>query len=382
MAIDNTLYSEDDGGSRRTSLSTTRNRYLPLYRQENDDHGHHRSNSIRSVNYGNGTSTRWNGSRQAGSGESNLNWRERSRAPDLDPSNIAGQIMVLPPMPKLDLLKVGGSDGRRLDDDGYEHPVLILTNPDHEGYMTSFKCTTLAKKFPGDRDKPNKYTGSYMQIADDQPPDPDAPIVLHLYNEHNTWPKYMRKRSFVETIKSYRCRRSILEPYEDSRNPWFIDADSLDIAIARVLFMKVEFPLRSNNLLEPQKPQHMVVPFGTDRHPGNVVQMLPRKPHFGKKPLQLAQPAQPAQPAQAADIKQPDSPQPSAETPRPAPSNNIREAIFKKLHMDSLSQKVKTIEDMESSFPKHRALEPKPSRMMQNFLRSVRRTATPWSDAH
>lgn len=135
--------------------------------------------------------------------------------------------------------------------------------------MTSFDGKTLAQRFRQDWEKTNRFIGAHMQIADDKPPDPDATIILDLYNEHNAQPRYMMKRTFVETAKSYKCHLDILEPYDDTPWPWFIDARSLDLAIDRVLFMKVEYNHNG------RKPCSII-----NTRSDKVVQIPPQRPHF------------------------------------------------------------------------------------------------------
>ena len=96
-----------------------------------------------------------------------------------------------------------------------------------------------------------------MQIDDGRQPDPHARTVLHLYNDHNVHPKYLTKRSFVETIVSYRCRLDLLRPYDGTGIPWVLEAESFSLAVRRVMFMKVEQALEPRFAafqLPPPKP--------------------------------------------------------------------------------------------------------------------------------
>ena len=182
--------------------------------------------------------------------------------------------------------------------------------------MTSFDKNTLAERFQHQEG----LIYSHMQIAHSNPADPDATIVLNLYNEHNAQPMYLQKRSVVETVESYKCRLDILEPYDGSGKTWCIDAASLDLAIDRVLFMKVENNHRCRNLNNRAEP-HM------DEWP-----MPPRRPHFWKKPglparLPLPEKAESStplpRPAQPVQVVHSDKPPQPVNLPQPAQSEKL-----------------------------------------------------------
>ncbi|KAK1778666.1 hypothetical protein QBC45DRAFT_327703 [Copromyces sp. CBS 386.78] len=326
------------------------------YRKENnlDEVYLHRSNSTKSTN-----------------------WKGWPPAPAPDPSDIAGQIMFLPTEPELER-QAWNPEGNPMDKDGYNHPVLILTNPDHEGFMTSFKGRTLAENFPNDP----TLKASYMQIDDGERADPDATTVLRLYNDHNIRPIYLKKRSFVETRTSYKCPLNILQPYDRFGKPLHVDLGSLDLAIVRVLFARFKPP----NTSKDENHNH-VFHLNSYTHIKAASTLPPRKPYLGRKPLQLAQPEHPAdtaeQPAQPAELKQPESPQQTFESPRPTPSHNIRgnirDSILKRFHMNRLSATSRKDKDVESSEKKDMAKQAGPSKLVKQFMRSARRTPISWS---
>lgn len=79
-----------------------------------------------------------------------------------------------------------------------------------------------------------------MQINTSGKPDEDAGAILHLSPEDN----YLRKRSYVETNMSYKCKKDILLPYH-YHNPYlsdkkyFLRTDSYWKILDRVLLLRV-----------------------------------------------------------------------------------------------------------------------------------------------
>lgn len=114
---------------------------------------------------------------------------------------LAAKIMFLPQEIPAEGLQAMGSDQQPMDKDGYDHPVLVLTDPDEDGYvviqkLTSFGGNTLAEHFPNPSDTDRR--ASYMQINTSGKPDEDAGAILYLFSEDN----YLRKQSYVETNMS------------------------------------------------------------------------------------------------------------------------------------------------------------------------------------
>ncbi|KAK3947521.1 hypothetical protein QBC32DRAFT_374233 [Pseudoneurospora amorphoporcata] len=294
------------------------------YRKENnlDEVYLHRSNSTQSVN--------WKG-----------------RLPKPAPDSIAGQIMFLPTEPELER-QAWDPEGNPMHKDGYGHPVLILTNQDHEGFVVVQKASIPF----------NALKASYMQIDDGERVDPDATTVLRLYNDHNIRPIYLKKRSFVETRTSYKCPLNILQPYDKFGKPLHVDLESLDLAIVRVLFARFKPPNKDEN-------HNHVFHLNSYTHIKAASTSPPRKPHLGQKPLQLAQPEHLGQPEQPAE---------------PAPSHKIRDSILKSFHMDRLLATSRKDKDVESSEKEDMAKQAGgPSKLVKQFMRSARRTPISWS---
>lgn len=76
---------------------------------------------------------------------SGLNWKGRPIADEPDGRNVAGQIMFLPSEPRLQAQRALCSDAKTkfMDPEGYRHPVLILTNPDSEGFVIVQKASLI-----------------------------------------------------------------------------------------------------------------------------------------------------------------------------------------------------------------------------------------------
>lgn len=112
--------------------------------------------------------------------------------------------------------------------------------------MTSFGGNKLIEQFPDPRDADKR--ASYMQIYNGES-DKDAGAILHLSPQPENWRSdhdYLRKRSYVETNVSYRCREDILLPYH-FENPYdyifnkkyFLRNDSYWKVLDRVLLLRV-----------------------------------------------------------------------------------------------------------------------------------------------
>ncbi|KAK3402494.1 hypothetical protein B0T20DRAFT_474301 [Sordaria brevicollis] len=183
------------------------------------------------------------------------------------PYSVAAQIMFLPWYarkvklpPKESGLQAWGSNGDWLNKEGYGHPVLVLTDPDDHGYvvfqtMTSFSSQTLAQKFPGVSRA--KLKASFMEIhAGTLERDLDAGGLLFLAPQPeqppgtcvNLWKiereALLRKRSYVDTQVSYRCKKEILLPYHYDKpslrhKKYFLHSASYWRILDRILLLRV-----------------------------------------------------------------------------------------------------------------------------------------------
>ena len=122
MTVDNTIRPDHHECPLRASLDS--GRYHP-YRKENN-------------------CEEFYSNKEKNASTQTFNWKGREVANPPDPNRTPGQIMFLPrERPGVEVHRQAWNpEGRPMDPEGYNHPVLILTNKDDEGFVVVQKAIT------------------------------------------------------------------------------------------------------------------------------------------------------------------------------------------------------------------------------------------------
>lgn len=90
--------------------------------------GRHSTPDFRAPNIGSGSSQGRPGNGNGGNTKEGAHCSQGLQS-------LAAQIMFLPPDEPAEGLQAMGSDLHPMHKDGYDHPVLVLTDPDEDGYV-------------------------------------------------------------------------------------------------------------------------------------------------------------------------------------------------------------------------------------------------------